>query len=104
MLEFRAVSELTDKENQSDYEWMETSKKDRLLISKKAVIDSNDIYDIHIEKTVYNGNEQYTITLHFRPESYDKILEVTGHLIEKRVAIVRGNAILSAPVVKDVIR
>jgi len=104
VLEFRAVSELTDKEHQSDYEWMETSNKDRLLVFKKAVIDSNDIYGILIEKTVYNGNDLYMITLHFRPESYDKIHEVTGHLIEKRLAIVRGSIILSTPVVQEALK
>jgi len=101
VLEFRAVSALTDKENQSGFEWMETSKKDRLLVSLNALIDSNDIYGILIEKTAYNGNEQYTITLHFRPESYDKIREVTGQLIKKRLAIVRGSTILTAPVVLE---
>ena len=80
---------------------METSKKDRLLVSLNALIDSNDIYGILIEKTAYNGNEQYTITLHFRPESYDKIREVTGQLIKKRLAIVRGSTILTASVVLE---
>ncbi len=100
-LEFRAVSELTDKEHQSDFEWMETSKKERLLVSLKALIDSNDIYGILIEKTAYNGNEQYTITFQFKPESYDKIREVTGHLLNQRLAIVKGSTILTAPVVQE---
>lgn len=101
VLEFRAVSELTDKGNNAGFEWMETSKKERLLVSQKADIDSNDIYGILIEKTVYKGDEQYAITLHFKQESWDKIHKITGRLIKKRIAIIRGNTIFTAPVIHE---
>ena len=83
VVQFRAVAEPTEKVNHDELEWLETAEKERLLVSKRADIDSKDIYGILIEKTVYKGDEECTITFHFKTESWDKIHEVTGRLTKK---------------------
>lgn len=100
-LEFRAVREAPNEEKADDSEWLASSRGERLLIEKKALIGSEDIYGIQIKKRTIRDKAQFNIVLHFKSESFDKVSDVTSRFMKKRLGLVRGQSLIAAPIVQE---
>ena len=72
-------------------------------ISKRPVIDRDDVAVVCVDKTAYSGNEQYSIIAFFKESSWDKVHDVTQGLIKKRIACLKSRTVISMPIVFDVI-
>gem|GEM_PF-5746655 len=70
-------------------------------ISKITALDRNDIERLCVEKTSYRGNDEYSINLLLKKESWDKVHEVTQSLVRKRLAFIKEQTVISAPVVQE---
>ncbi len=68
-------------------------------ISTSRLLDKGDIDMVCVDKTSYNGNEQYSIILVFKETSWDKVYAVTQNLIKKRLACLKSQTVLSVSVV-----
>lgn len=91
------------KETPPDYIPISGMKEKTYYVSKVAVLDGDDIDMLCIEKNSYKGNEQSLIKLYFKEESWNKVHDVTESLINKKMAVVKHQTVISAPVVHEAI-
>ena len=103
-LELKETLELSDTSPHEGFELMSAINGEKYFVSNEAAMDSNDIYGISLEMTNYKGVEEYTFILYFKQESWDKFYELTKRLIRKNLAMVRGQAFLSAPRIMSPLR
>jgi len=70
-------------------------------VSKVAVVDPHDIEFVYIEKSSYKSNEQHIIGLLFKQDSWDRVHDATERLRGRRLALIKNEKVLSAPVVME---
>lgn len=102
-IEMRSVADHAKSSELPGFQWMTDGKGKRLYVAEKAEIDSSDIYGILIEKTTYREQVEYTVTLHFKQDSWNKVNEVSRKHLKKQLALVRGGVLLSAPMMSDAV-
>ncbi len=103
-IEFRLVVDVSeDTKVRENWEEMLDMRGDRFLVLKKAEIGSQDVEAIRIIKSPFEPRERYQISVSFKKESWDKVRNVTERLIGRRLGIVRGNKLISAPVVRTAV-
>jgi len=90
-------------EESSDVEAIKDFEGKQYFVAKKAELDLNDIETVYIEKSTYRGNEQYSIGLLFKKESWDKFYDATERLRGKRLALIKDKELLSAPVIHEAV-
>jgi tetratricopeptide (TPR) repeat protein len=95
----------SEKEIKAPNEWQEMFAFDgkKYQVKKKPLIDSSDIEGISVESFTYASKEEYTITIYFKRESWDRISEATKSIVGKNLAVIRNHKLLSAPRVMDAI-
>ena len=98
-LEFRVVV-VKAREAGEDFQGMSNVKGKWFLVSPKRQLDSRDIEGVRVQRSKERQGE-YEIVIYFKKESWNKVLGVTRGLIGKRLGIVRGNKLISAPVVRE---
>jgi tetratricopeptide (TPR) repeat protein len=96
-----AVESDKDKEPLLAYDFITNMKGRPYYISKTTALDSNDIEVLCVEKTSYRGNDQYSINLLFKKESWDKVNDVTRSLVKKKLAFIKEQTVISAPIVQE---
>ena len=95
-IEFRLIADETkEAELQRDCEEMFDIRDHRFLVLKKAELGSQDVEAIRIRKSPFEPPEQYQISVSFK--------NVTKRLIGRRLGIVKGNRLISAPVVRNAV-
>jgi len=87
-----------DKEMPLAYVSMTDMRGQPHIVSRVAAVDRDDIEVVYIEKSLYRGNEQYIIGLLFKQDSWDRVHDVTDRLRGKRLALLKGDNVLSVPV------
>jgi tetratricopeptide (TPR) repeat protein len=70
-------------------------------VSRAAMVDPRDIEALYVEKSLYKGNEQYIIVLLFKQDSWDRVHHATERLRGRRLALIKNEKVLSAPVVME---
>jgi tetratricopeptide (TPR) repeat protein len=75
----------------------------RYQVNKKAIIDSSDVEGIAIDSFTYGSKEEYSLTIYFKKDSWDRIYDSTKGTIGKRLAVIRNNKLFSVPLVRDAI-
>jgi hypothetical protein len=103
-IEFRLVVDVgKDTEVKENWEEMLDIRGDRFLVFKKAELGSQDVETVRIRKSPFGPRERYQISVSFKKESWDKVRNITKRLIGRRLGIVRGNRLISAPVVRTAV-
>jgi len=103
-IEFRPIVDVRkDAEVQENWEEMLDIRGDRFLVLKKAELGSQDVEAIRVRKSPFEPHERYQISVSFKKESWDKVRSITKRLIGRRLGIVRGNRLISAPVVQTAV-
>jgi hypothetical protein len=70
-------------------------------VSKVAMVDSHDIEVIYIEKSSYKDKEWPIIVLLFKQDSWDRVHDATERLRGRRLALMKNEKVLSAPVIME---
>jgi len=103
-IEFRLIADETkEAELQRDCEEMFDIRGHRFLVLKKAELGSQDVEAIRIRKSPFEPRERYQISVSFKKESWVRVRNVTKRLIGRRLGIVKGNRLISAPVVRSAV-
>ena len=101
-IEFRLIADETEEaELQRDCEEMFDTRRHRFLVLKKVELGSQDVEAIRIRKSPFEPHERYQISVSFKKESWARVRNVTKRLIGRRLGVVKGNRLISAPVVRS---
>jgi hypothetical protein len=88
-IEFRFIVEASDEMN-LDVVQMVSPLGEKVLVSKNALVDSNDIYGMSLEKSTYSGSAQYLCRVDFMLESWEKIRASTSKYLKRRIGVVKN--------------
>ncbi len=103
-IKFRPIVDVRkDAEAQENWEEMLDIRGDRFLVLKKAELGSQDVEAIRVRKSPFEPHERYQISVSFKKDSWDKVRSITKRLIGRRLGIVKGNKLISAPVVRTAV-
>ena len=103
-IEFRLIADETEEaELKRDCEEMFDARGHRFLVLKKAELGSQDVEAIRIRKSPFEPRERYQISVSFKKESWVRVRNVTKRLIGRRLGVVKGNRLISAPVVRSAV-
>ena len=91
-------------EIKSRADWVEMYDTDgrRYEVKKTPLIDSSDIEGVSVD-SYYSSKEEYTLTIYFKKESWDRIYNATRSAIDKKLAVIRNGKVFTVPLVRDAI-
>jgi tetratricopeptide (TPR) repeat protein len=103
-LQFKlAAASFEEVKTPKDWEEMFDSDGMRYQVKKIPLIDSSDVEGIAVESFTHGSKEEYTLTIYFKKDSWDRIYDSTKGTLGKRIAVIRNNKLFSVPLVHDTI-